>query len=194
MNIICVNCQNRFDVLLSTFVCTVCCYLNPLKKIDFFSYMGLPKNLDVDLKKLELQFNNLMIKYHPDSFVNKTEEEKINSLNHGGYLNEAYDVLKNETSRFAYLYEITNKQSIVSEDTVNNSELFMEFFEYYEELESIQNTDNLKIFRDKLFQMKQNILKENINIDFLNKEISFKIYVKLKYIDKIIEKSIDKII
>lgn len=193
MNITCVNCQKEINVLKDTFVCCNCGYLNPLNDIDFFSYLGFSKTLEINKEELESIFMKLMMKYHPDNFIKSSEAEKINSLTHSGYLNKAYDTLKNETSRFAYMYEITNNESIISENEVNNSALFMEFFEYYEELENIQHTDNLKIFRDKLLQLKQQILQENMNIDFSNKTLAHSVYVKLQYIDKIIQKSLDKI-
>jgi molecular chaperone HscB len=193
MNVTCVNCQKEIDVLKDTFVCVNCAYLNPLNDIDFFSYLQLPKSLEINKENLEIKFIELMGKYHPDNFVGASELEKINSLTHSGYLNKAYDSLKNETSRFAYMYELTNGQSIISENEVNSSELFMEFFEYYEELENIQHTYNLKIFRNKLLQLKQKILQENINIDFSYKDLAHSVYVKLKYIDKIISKALDRI-
>lgn len=191
MKIECINCKQNFDAQQG-FICPNCAYLNPLIDIDYFSYLELPKDINVNLAKLEEQYTALMLKYHPDKFVSKTEEQKVNSLNHSGYLNQAYDALKNETSRFAYMYKIINNESIIEENTVNNSELFMEFFKYYEELENIEHTDDLKIFVGKLSSLKQDILRDNQDLDFTNKEVAYKIYIKLKYIDKILEKSITK--
>ncbi|MDR0485080.1 MAG: Fe-S protein assembly co-chaperone HscB [Alphaproteobacteria bacterium] len=185
MEIVCSNCQKNFNTVQS-FICPFCGYLNALSRIDFFSYLGLEKNLDVNLADLETKFLNLMSKYHPDNFVSKSSQEKINAQAHSVYLNNAYETLKEPTLRFIYLYELANSEEIVKEIDSNNPALFIEFLEYYEELENIKDNNSLKAFQTKLQQMKNKVLQENAVMDFTNKELAYNIYLKLQYIDKII--------
>ncbi|MDR2008796.1 MAG: Fe-S protein assembly co-chaperone HscB [Alphaproteobacteria bacterium] len=185
MKLICVNCSKETN----TFICSNCGYLNPLQEIDFFSYLGISQNLNVDLNELEANFLSLMSQYHPDNFVSKSKAEQHNATVHSSYLNKAYETLFDATKRFAYMYFLINGEEITEEIDSKNGSLFTEFLEYYEELENIQHTNNLKIFQEKLHSMKQDVLDENSDIDFKNKSVAYHVYVRLKYIDKIIESS-----
>ncbi|MCL2566615.1 MAG: Fe-S protein assembly co-chaperone HscB [Alphaproteobacteria bacterium] len=186
MKIICSNCQKEFDCITDTFLCPNCGYLNPLQEIDFFSYLGVSQSLNVNLADLEVKFLNLMSKYHPDNFVKKSETEKHNADVHSSYTNRAYETLKNPTSRFAYIYFLTNGEEVSKEIDANNGSLFTEFLEYYEELEIAHTTNDLKVFQDKLQKIKQDILEENSEIDFTDKKLAYHVFVRLQYLDKII--------
>jgi molecular chaperone HscB len=70
---------------------------------DYFTFLGLPRRLNVDMPLLEQRFRELSRQYHPDFFYNATQKERLESLERSSYLNDAYRTLKNPVSRIEYL-------------------------------------------------------------------------------------------
>lgn len=73
---------------------------------DFFSYLGLPRKLAVDLVTLEQNFRALSRQFHPDYFYKAEPAERRASLERSSYLNDAYRTLKNPIARIEYLLQI----------------------------------------------------------------------------------------
>ena len=70
---------------------------------DYFSFLGLPRRLNVDMSLLEQRFRELSRQYHPDYFYNATQKERLESLERSSFLNDAYRTLRNPVSRIEYL-------------------------------------------------------------------------------------------
>jgi molecular chaperone HscB len=73
---------------------------------DFFSFLGLPRKLNVDAADLEQRYRVLSRQYHPDYFYNAPPAERRASLERSSYLNDAYRTLRNSASRIEYLLKI----------------------------------------------------------------------------------------
>jgi molecular chaperone HscB len=73
---------------------------------DYFSFLGLPRRLLIDLQDLERRFRELSRKFHPDYFYNASPTERIASLERSSYLNDAYRVLRDPASRIEHLLAI----------------------------------------------------------------------------------------
>ena len=72
---------------------------------DYFSFLGLPRKLNIDAGLIEQQFRALSRQFHPDYFYNATPTERRASLERSSYLNDAYRTLKQPVARIAYLLE-----------------------------------------------------------------------------------------
>ncbi len=72
---------------------------------DYFSFLGLPRKLNLDPEQLERQFRALSRQFHPDYFYNATPAERRASLERSSYLNDAYRTLKQPVARITYLLE-----------------------------------------------------------------------------------------
>jgi len=70
---------------------------------DYFSFLGLPRKLNIDMADLEKRFRALSRQFHPDYFVNAPAAERRQSLEQSSYLNDAYRTLKNPAARLEYL-------------------------------------------------------------------------------------------
>jgi len=70
---------------------------------DYFSFLGLPRKLNIDMADLEKRFRALSRQFHPDYFVNAPAAERRQSLEQSSYLNDAYRTLKNPSARLEYL-------------------------------------------------------------------------------------------
>jgi len=73
---------------------------------DFFSFLALPRKLNLDPALVERQFRALSRQFHPDYYYNSTPAERRASLERASYLNDAYRTLKQPITRIAYLLEI----------------------------------------------------------------------------------------
>ncbi len=72
---------------------------------DYFSFLGMPRKLNLDLGQLDRQFRALSRQFHPDYFYNAPLAERRASLERSSYLNDAYRTLKDPISRLEYLLE-----------------------------------------------------------------------------------------
>ena len=72
---------------------------------DYFAFLGVPRQLNLDLADLEQRFRMLSRQFHPDYFYNAPPAERRASLERTSYLNDAYRTLKQSISRIAYLLE-----------------------------------------------------------------------------------------
>ena len=56
---------------------------------DYFAFIGLPRQLNLDGGELERSFRTLSRQFHPDFFYNATTAERRASLERSSYLNDA---------------------------------------------------------------------------------------------------------
>jgi molecular chaperone HscB len=73
---------------------------------DYFTFLGLPRRLKVDMSLLEQRFRELSRQYHPDYFYNASQKERLESLERSSHLNDAYRTLRNPAARIEYLLRI----------------------------------------------------------------------------------------
>ncbi len=73
------------------------------RSADYFSALGLPRKLGIDMPDLEKRFRERSREFHPDYFVNAPPAERRRSLEQSSYLNDAYRTLKNPAARAEYL-------------------------------------------------------------------------------------------
>jgi molecular chaperone HscB len=73
---------------------------------DYFSFIGIPRKLNLDAEDLERRFRSMSRQFHPDFFYNATPAERRASLERSSYLNDAYRTLRDPVSRLQYLLQI----------------------------------------------------------------------------------------
>ena len=107
---------------------------------DYFSYLGVPRKLNLDLTDLEQKFRALSRHFHPDYFYNATPAERRASLERSSYLNDAYRTLRQPVPRIGYLLELeglgTTDPSSASKEVP--PDLLEEVFALNEELDGIR--------------------------------------------------------
>ena len=107
---------------------------------DYFSFLGLPRQLVIDATALERHFRDLSRKFHPDYYYNASSAERLASLERSSYLNDAYRALKSPASRIEHLLAIEGLPSAKSEDGTAKvpPSLLEEVFALNEELDEIR--------------------------------------------------------
>lgn len=86
--------------------CGACGKVQPPAPVDYFSFFGLPKKLNLDIKALEKEFYALSRKLHPDVYANSGEKEQHWSEEQSSRLNDAYRTLKDPIKRTEYLLKL----------------------------------------------------------------------------------------
>jgi len=109
---------------------------------DFFSFLGIPRKLNLDAADLESRFRALSRQFHPDYFYNASAAERRASLERSSYLNDAYRTLKQPIARVTYLLELEGFAPNASDPSRASKEvppaLLEEVFALNEELDSVR--------------------------------------------------------
>ncbi len=86
--------------------CSACGKVQPPVPVDYFTFFGLPRKLNIDTGALEREFYDLSRKLHPDSYATVDTREQEWSLEQTSLLNDAYRTLKDPIQRTAYLLKL----------------------------------------------------------------------------------------
>jgi molecular chaperone HscB len=107
---------------------------------DYFSFLGLPRQLNLDLQVIERNYKELARKFHPDYYQNASPQERLASLERSSYLNDAYRTLKNPATRIEHLLAIEGLPAATSESGTAKvpPSLLEEVFALNEELDEVR--------------------------------------------------------
>src|SRR6266446_8459262 len=87
--------------------CNACGKVQPASPVDYFSFFGLPRKLNLDVTALQRDFYALSRKLHPDLYAQSNEAEQRQwSLEKSSQLNDAYRTLKDPIARTEYLLRL----------------------------------------------------------------------------------------
>jgi molecular chaperone HscB len=83
--------------------CEACGKVQPPAPVDYFTFFGLPRKLNLDVAALDRDFYDLSRKLHPDVNAKAGSQEQEWSLQQGSLLNDAHRTLKDPIKRTQYL-------------------------------------------------------------------------------------------
>lgn len=151
--------------------CPSCHKILPMiENVDYFSFLGFKKQLNLDLDELEHRFYELSREYHPDYYSNSNEIEKEISLERASFLNSAYQILKDPIQRAKYLLKL--EWGEISEDKKKiPPEILMEVLELQEkmtEYNAEQDPEKKKLYQNELDKIKQGLYNK---MEELNEEL-----------------------
>jgi molecular chaperone HscB len=86
--------------------CSSCGKVQPPVPVDYFTFFGFSRKLNLDTSKLEKEFYALSRRLHPDLFAQANPEERAFSLEQSSMLNDAYRTLKDPIKRTEYLLRL----------------------------------------------------------------------------------------
>ena len=86
--------------------CSSCGKVQPPVPVDYFTFFGFPRKLNLDTVGLEKEFYALSRRLHPDLFAQANPEERAFSLEQSSMLNDAYRTLKDPIKRTEYLLRL----------------------------------------------------------------------------------------
>jgi molecular chaperone HscB len=86
--------------------CGSCGKVQPPVPVDYFTFFGFPRKLNLDTAELEKEFYALSRRLHPDGFGQAEDKERAWSLEQSSMLNDAYRTLKDPIKRTEYLLRL----------------------------------------------------------------------------------------
>ena len=86
--------------------CGACGKVQPPVPVDYFTFFGFPRKLNLDTALLEKEFYALSRRLHPDMSAQAESQERAWSLEQSSLLNDAYRTLKDPIKRTEYLLRL----------------------------------------------------------------------------------------
>jgi len=86
--------------------CEACGKVQPPAPVDYFTFFGLPRKLNLDVAALDKDFYDLSRKLHPDLNARAGSQEQEWSLQQSSLLNDAHRTLKDPIRRTQYLLKL----------------------------------------------------------------------------------------
>src|SRR5271154_6571578 len=86
--------------------CEACGKVQPAVPVDYFTFFGLPRKLNLDVNALDKDFYDLSRKLHPDVNAKAGSQEQEWSLQQSSLLNDAHRTLKDPIKRTQYLLKL----------------------------------------------------------------------------------------
>jgi molecular chaperone HscB len=86
--------------------CESCGKVQPPAPVDYFTFFGLPRKLNLDVAALEKDFYEFSRKLHPDINARAGSQEQEWSLQQSSMLNDAHRTLKDPIQRTQYLLKL----------------------------------------------------------------------------------------
>jgi molecular chaperone HscB len=115
---------------------------NQVNTPDAFGLLGLPPRFDVDPAELERAFFEASKATHPDRFATAPASERVAALSRARAINDAYQVLKRETSRAEYL--LAREGVVIGDNERIDPALVMELLEEREVLAEARQQGELR--------------------------------------------------
>ena len=122
---------------------------------NYFQLFEIEKSVIIDFKVLEEKYLKLQKEFHPDKYVNASDQEKRISLQFTSYINEAYNTLKNDYLKSIYLLKIEGYKLEDQNNTISDSAFLIHQMELREESEKIKINKNSKEYEDFCVKIKK---------------------------------------
>ena len=111
-------------------------------KQDYFELFDLKVDFLIDQQVLKARQKALQVAYHPDRFVNASDQEKRISIQQAAWVNEAFQTLSDPVSRSRYLLELKNVDLGDDSKTTSDMSFLLEQIELREQLEACVDQDD----------------------------------------------------
>ena len=122
---------------------------------NFFELFEVPVSYYVDLDAVHRTYMDIQKQVHPDNFAHDTAERKRISMQQTSRVNEAYNTLKDDVMRAAYMLTLKGVDIKLSNETTKDMAFLMEQMQTRERLEHIRNeADPLSALDDMAAQVK----------------------------------------
>ena len=112
---------------------------------NYFELFGLPIDYQIDMALMHDNHQKLQSAFHPDRFVNGTEQEKRLAVQKAAWINEAYEILKDPVKRARYMLEVKGLHLNDDHETTADQAFLMEQIELREEMDQCRScTDPMR--------------------------------------------------
>jgi len=149
----------------------------------------MDQSFEVDKMELEKMFHQLQHLFHPDRFFASDDEEiEGYSTTYSSFINNAYNLLKDDLERAKYLLEKKGYSVLEEDQPLADMDLLMYIMEVREEIEFAETQEELDMHKSIANKEVKDIVKEISNLFDLEMydDIQNQL-IKLKYHKRILE-------
>ena len=104
---------------------------------NYFELFGLDVNYVIDADLLTSNYQQLQSQFHPDRFVNASDQERRIAIQATTFINEAYDTLRDEHARARYLLQLHGVPFDGDQDTTQDMGFLVEQMELREQIDEV---------------------------------------------------------
>jgi len=104
---------------------------------SYFECFQLEACFSIDQSVLADNYRQLQIQYHPDRFVNASDQDKRLAMQVTSHVNEAHKTLSDDQMRARYLLQLQGIEFDEDKDTTHDMEFLMQQMELREAIDSI---------------------------------------------------------
>jgi molecular chaperone HscB len=133
---------------------------------DYFKFYGLPVSFNPDQALVKKKFYEFSKQYHPDFFINESDEKQAEVLELSTVNNKAYQVLSDPQKRLHYILELKGVLT-EGENYVLPQSFLMEMMEVNETLMDMQfdpDAEKLAALKDEVAGIEKAISDEIISL------------------------------
>ena len=163
---------------------------------NYFELFKQPLSFEIDLALVHENQQNLQAKFHPDRFVNASEQDKRLSVQQASWVNEAHGTMTNPVKRARYMLEISGVDMKDESETTSDIEFLMEQIALREQMEEAPNKQDPLEECDNIIKHLKVRLK-TISDDFSNKfesgnlDTAKLVSRKMQFVQRILEQVMD---
>jgi molecular chaperone HscB len=157
---------------------------------NYFALFQLPQQFNIELAVLDSNYRKLLAEVHPDKFVNASSAERMQSMQKATLANEAYQILKQPTSRARYLLQLAGIETEEENNTAMPADFLMAQMEWREAIDDAKFAKDIAALDALLIDMRAqaNILQQQVAKEITQAPTQAAMTVrKLRFIDKVSE-------
>ncbi|MBW5291079.1 MAG: Chaperone protein HscB [Candidatus Ruthia sp. Asou_11_S2] len=129
---------------------------------NYFELFSLAADFDINIAKLNTEYQQQVAKFHPDKFASGSDKERALALQNTSLINTAFDTLKSPLNRANYLLELNGINAFDETNTQMDVDFLMAQIELREALESIQASKDETALDDFIEKIDKKI-KHNVD-------------------------------
>ena len=108
-------------------------------KQSYFELFDLDLAFDIDFGRLHSEHHRLQAIFHPDRYVNASDQEKRLSVQQASWINEAFEVLSSPVKRARYMLELSGLELNDESETTSDTAFLMEQIAIREEIDECRS-------------------------------------------------------
>lgn len=157
---------------------------------NYFALFQLPQQFNIELAVLDSHYRKLLAEVHPDKFVNASPAERMQSMQRATLANEAYQTLKQPTSRARYLLQLAGVTTDEENNTAMPADFLMAQMEWREAMDEAKFAKDIAALDALLKEMRTqaSTLQQQVADEIMQAPAQAAMTVrKLRFIDKVSE-------
>ena len=109
---------------------------------NYFELFDLPASFEVDQSQIEQKYRDLQSAWHPDRYADADDGARRLAVQTTSFINEAYQVLRDEQTRARYLLQLKGVEFDEDKDTTQDMEFLMSQMQLREQIDEAEQHED----------------------------------------------------